>query len=223
MMIRPFTFVALLALLTAGCGEKAPADSRSAANTASADVSATASRPPPTVEADVVKVRLETEAGPIVLALDHKRAPVTTKNFLAYVDQQRFDGTSFYRAARTPGASNRGFIQGGIHRDYRRVLNPIAHEPTSETGLRHKAGTISMARGEPGSATGEFFITASDIPKMDARGAEPGFAAFGRVSEGMDVVRKILAAPTIPRAGRGPMKGQMIEKPVKIVSVRRME
>lgn len=221
-MSRPCAFVASLALIVAGCGDGAPSDRQSTANTARAEPVA----PPPLAPApqrDVVKVRLETEAGPIELALDAKRAPITTRNFLAYVDQHRFDGTDFYRAARTRGTEDRGFIQGGIHRDYRRMLNPIAHEPTSSTGLRHVAGAISMARTEPGNATGEFFITASAIPAMDAHGGDPGYAAFGRVTKGMDIVRDILAAPTTANAGRGAMRGQMIAKPVKIVSARRVE
>ena len=173
---------------------------------------------------DSVTVRLETEAGPIVVALDAKRAPATTANFVRYVEEGRFDGTSFYRAAPTKGQPGRGFIQGGIRRNYRRMLPPIAHEPTSKTGLRHEAGTISMARSEEGAgAMGDFFITASAMPAMDAKAGEPGYAAFGRVVEGMDTVRRILAAPTVPNAGRGAMKGQMLERPVRILSAKRVE
>ena len=222
-MSRLFILFVALNFLAAGCGGGAPADEQPAANVASADAaSASPPPPPPAPMTDVVRVRLDTAEGPIVLALDARRAPVTTANFLAYVDRHRFDGTSFYRAAPTPGAGNSGFIQGGIHRNYRRMLAPIAHEPTSKTGLRHSAGAISMARAEPGTAAGEFFITASAIPAMDAGAGDPGYAAFGRVTDGMDVVRKIMAAPTIPNAGRGPMKGQMIAAPVSIVSAKRV-
>lgn len=215
-------FPALLALAVAGCGDNGPADAPATAN-GSARTENVATAPAKTeVPAEIVRVRLETEAGEIVVALDGKRAPLTTANFLAYVDQGRFDGTGFYRASRTKGAGEgRGFIQGGIHRNYRLMLPPVEHEPTDRTGLRHEAGTISMARGEPGSATGEFFITASAMPAMDARAGEPGYAAFGRVVEGMQVVKRILAAPTAKDAGRGAMRGQMIEKPVRIVSARR--
>ncbi len=104
------------------------------------------------------------------------------------------------------------------------MLPPIAHEPTSLTGLRHEAGTISMARGqEDAGAMGNFFITVTPMPAMDARGDEAGYAAFGRVVEGMDVVRRILAAPTVPNAGRGAMRGQMIAEPVRIISAKRVE
>jgi peptidyl-prolyl cis-trans isomerase A (cyclophilin A) len=219
-MIRPPALLASLSLLVASCGGDHPGGGQAAGSGARADAESTA-RAPGAPEADIVQVRLDTEAGPITLALDSKHAPVTTANFLAYVDQHRFDGTSFYRAARTPGAKGAGLIQGGINRNYRRMLPPIAHEPTGRTGLRHVAGTISMARARPGSAAGEFFIAASALPRMDAHGGEPGFAAFGRVTEGMDTVRRILAQPTIPNAGRGPMRGQMIAAPVKIVSARR--
>jgi len=224
-MIRPAAFIVLLSLLVAGCGDGTPAEEQAANGTAPAGNVAEARVPEPLP--DIVRVRLETDAGAIVLALDARHAPVTTANFVRYVDERRLDGTSFYRAARTPSAPEgegaRGFIQGGIHRNYKRMLPPIAHEPTSLTGLRHGAGAISMARSEEGAgATGEFFITASPMPAMDAHGQETGFAAFGRVVEGMDAVKRILAAPTVAGAGRGAMRGQMIEKPVRIVSARRV-
>jgi peptidyl-prolyl cis-trans isomerase A (cyclophilin A) len=213
-MIRPLTLFALLCL-AAACGEAPPAGNGAAIANAAAPA------PPPAPVPDVARVRLETGAGAIVVELDGRRAPVTTANFLAYVDQHRFDGTSFYRAARTEGSAGRGFVQGGIRRDYRRMLAPIAHEPTSATGLRHRAGTISMARGETG-AMGNFFITTAAMPSMDAHGGEQGYAAFGRVVEGMDVVHRILAAPTIANAGAGAMRGQMLAAPIPIVSARRL-
>lgn len=219
-MIRPLGLLAPLLLIIAGCG--APADAPAPANDARAIANMGAAPPP---RADIVRVRLDTELGPIVLALDARRAPVTTANFLAYVDQGRFDGIAFYRAARTPGVAGQGFIQGGIRRDATRMLMPIAHEPTSRTGLSHNDGIISMARTTPGSATGDFFITAGPQPSMDAGRGRPadnlGYAAFGRVVEGKDVVRRILAAATDPNAGRGVMRGQMIAQPVRIVSARR--
>jgi peptidyl-prolyl cis-trans isomerase A (cyclophilin A) len=210
-MIRARALFALLVL--AACGSERP--DLPVANKAEARAEAAPL-------GDLVRVRLETGAGPITLELDHERAPVTVENFVRYVEEGRFDGTSFYRAARTRGHEDRGFIQGGIRRNYRRMLPPIAHEPTSRTGIRHGPGTISMARSEPGMAMGEFFITTHAMPQMDARATEPGFAAFGRVVEGMDAVRLILASPTVPNAGSGAMRGQMIAAPVAIRSARRL-
>lgn len=216
-MIRPFAWLAFAVLAVAGCGESPPAADPAETNTATAE-------PAPAPLPDVVRVRLETEAGPILLALDHSKAPVTTANFVRYVESRKLDGTYFYRAARTKGAEGRGFVQGGIRHSARRAFPPIAHEPTSETGLGHVDGTVSMARAAPAGAMGDFFIiVGGPMPSMDARPGSPGFAAFGRVEEGMATVRKLLAAPTVANAGRGPMRGQMIETPVRIVSARRVE
>jgi peptidyl-prolyl cis-trans isomerase A (cyclophilin A) len=217
---RALAAVALIATIVAGCDSADPPAEPTTANRTAAAANAAATPP----LADTVRVRLETEAGPILLELDGRRAPITTANFLAYVDQHRFDGITFYRAARTRSAEGRGFIQGGIRRDYRRMLGPIAHEPTSRTGLRHVDGAISMAKAEGGAgAMGEFFITVGAMPSMDADGDDEGFAVFGRVAEGMDVVRRILAADTVANAGRGAMRGQMLETPVSITSARRAD
>ena len=222
-MIRPLSFCSLLFLLVASCGDGAQ-ESRAVGNGSAAAGNVAEARAPEPLP-DIVRVRLETEAGAVVLALDARRAPITTANFVRYAEEGRFDGTSFYRAARTKGApKGTGFIQGGIRRSYRRMLPPIVHEPTSLTGLRHEAGTISMARGEEGAgAMGNFFITVSPMRSMDAKGDESGYAAFGRVVEGMDVVRRILAAPTVANAGRGAMRGQMLTEPVRIISAKRVE
>ncbi|WP_336958405.1 peptidylprolyl isomerase [Sphingobium aquiterrae] len=169
-----------------------------------------------------VRVRFVTSDGPIVLALDARRAPRTTANFLAYVDDGRFDDTKFYRSAPRKADPKRGFIQGGIGTEARRTLPPVAHEPTNVTGIRHLDGTISMARGgPPGTAMGNFFITLGPVEYMDARGDNPGYAAFGHVVAGMDTVRRILAEPI--GGGTGPMKGQMILKPVRIITARRLD
>ena len=226
-MSRSTALAAACLLALAGCGESAPDTARPANNAANVRKAAANAPRPAEPLPDIVRVRLSTETGDIELALDARRAPVTAANFIAYVDRQRFDGTFFYRAARTRGARGRGFIQGGIRRDYRRMLDPIRHEPTSETGLRHVDGTISMARTTPGSAMGDFFIIVGDMPSLDAgghseAGDNEGYAAFGRVTGGMDVVRRILAEPTVPNAGRGAMRGQMITEPVRITSARRL-
>lgn len=158
----------------------------------------------------MVRVRIETSAGNIVLALDARRAPKTTANFLAYVDDGRLDGTRFYRAARRAGNPKLGFVQGGIGTDARRILPSPRLEPTDRTGIRHTDGAVSMAHGaNPDSATGNFSIMVGANPSLDARGPNRGYAAFGRVVAGMDVVKRILARPT--GGGRGPMRGQMIQ------------
>jgi len=163
----------------------------------------------------IVRVRLDTSGGPITLALDARRAPATTANFLAYVDDGRFDGTVFYRAARGKADPTRGFIQGGIRQDAKRILPPFKLESTSVTGLRHLDATVSMARGDsPSSAGGNFVLTVGPTPQMDARPGYPGYAAFGRVVGGMDLVKRILALPS--GGGMDAMKGQMILRPVVI-------
>jgi peptidyl-prolyl cis-trans isomerase A (cyclophilin A) len=174
-------------------------------------------------------VVLETALGDITLAIETERAPVTAANFLKYVDQHRFDGTVFYRAMRLDwGEQPNGLIQGGTQNDPKRILPPIAHEPTSQTGLRHTVGAISMARFAPGTATGDFSIMVSDQPALDADpngatdDAKAGFAVFGHVVSGMDVVRTIFGQPTDPNKGEGWMKGQMLAEPVTIVHARRM-
>jgi len=176
----------------------------------------------------LTNVVMTTEVGDIVIALETERAPVTAGNFLRYAEEKRFDGTVFYRAMRLEwDPQPNGLVQSGTQFDPARILPPIAHEPTSETGVRHVAGTISMARYAPGSATGDFAIMLSPQPFLDADPASEdperraGFAAFGHVVEGMDVVRAIFDAPVDPDKGEGAMKGQMLAQPVRIISVRR--
>ncbi len=169
-----------------------------------------------------VRVQINTSEGPIVVALDARHAPATTRNFLAYVDDGRFDGTVFYRAARDKRNPKEGFVPGGIRTDARRILPPFPLETTAKTGIKHLDGTISMARGQsPNSAGGNFFITVGPTPGMDARPGYDGYAAFGRVVAGMDTVKKILAKPS--GGGLDAMKGQMILKPVAIRSAKRLD
>lgn len=168
------------------------------------------------------RVALETSIGRIIVAVDDRRAPHTSANFLAYIDDGRFDGVTFYRAARRKSTPKFGLIQGGIDTDARRAVPPIMHEPTSRTGIRHLDATLSMARpNRADSAMGNFFITIGLTPNMDARGDYIGYAAFGHVVAGMDVIRKILAQPTC--CGSGPMRGQMIMKPVTILKAHRLD
>jgi peptidyl-prolyl cis-trans isomerase A (cyclophilin A) len=173
-----------------------------------------------TPQAELIPVVIETSLGRIVVALDKTHAPVTTANFLHYVDTHRFDGESFYRAMRV---GDGGLIQGGIRSDARKLYPPIAHEPTTATGIRNTAGAISMANIGAGTARADFFILASDMPSLDATAGSPGFAAFGHVTEGMDVVKQILAAPVSATKGEGVMKGQMLDPVVTITKVERMK
>ena len=173
-------------------------------------------------EPATVRVRVVTSAGNITLALDAKRAPKTVANFMAYVDDGRLDGTQFYRSARRKGAPTQGFVQGGIGTDARRMLPSVLLEPTSQTGIRHLDATISMAHGpNPDGANCNFSLMVGPTPGLDARGAYRGFAAFGKVISGMDVVKRILALPT--GGGRDAMKDQMILQPVRILRVERLD
>jgi peptidyl-prolyl cis-trans isomerase A (cyclophilin A) len=178
---------------------------------------------PPVATFDRVPVAIDTSLGRIVVALDRLHAPITAGNFLHYVDTHRLDGETFYRALRI---GEGGLIQGGVRSDTRKLFPPIAHESTAKTGLHNVAGSIVMARLQPGTAQADFFILASDTPAYDAGapdGDADGFAVFGQVVEGMDVVRKILAAPTSPTEGEGVMKGQMLDPRIKIIKAERVK
>lgn len=170
-----------------------------------------------------VKVRLHTSAGDIVVALETQKAPITAANFLHYVDTRRLDGTQFYRAMKT--GPEAGLIQGGV-RDAAKLFPPIAHEPTSRTGLSHVDGALSVPRLGLGTARGDFTIMVGDQKYLDAgpgsAGDGEGYAVFGRVVEGMDVVRRILGAPTSPTEGEGVMRGQMLSPRVTILTARRL-
>jgi peptidyl-prolyl cis-trans isomerase A (cyclophilin A) len=174
---------------------------------------------------DVV-VRIETALGNIDIAVDVAHAPVTSANFLKYVDGHFYDGGRFHRATRpdnyTPALPNRPsmeIIQGGINPDRRRDAFPaIPLERTSVTGLKHVAGVVSMARAPAAdTATSDFFILLDDQPSLDFGGHRfddsQGAAAFGRVLKGMDVVRRIQQQP---------VQGQSLTPPVPIVRMTRM-
>jgi len=174
------------------------------------------------------RVRLHTPDGDIVLELYADKAPITVRNFLHYVDTKRLDGASFFRASRPKGATgdDYGIVEGGLQGQPKKLFPPIAHESTAKTGLSHTDGTISMARNAPGTAQANFTIcvgdqTYLDADKDDPKG-KPGYAAFGKVVEGMDVVRKILVAPTDPKKGTGVMMGEILAHPVPILTARRV-
>ena len=220
-MLASIAALALTALHSApALAQKKPAPRAKAAAAKSVEPVIAPSCPLPGGE---TLVTLLTSLGPIEVALDKQRAPVTAGNFLAYVDQKRMDGATFYRVMKTgEPAKNEGVVQGG-QRIAGKHLPSIAHEPTSVTGLRNVQGAISMARGTPGSATSDFFIMMNDIPAFDADPAKPGdnlgYAAFGHIAKGMDLIRQIYGLPIDP--AKGPMTGQMLAEPVTITAARR--
>jgi peptidyl-prolyl cis-trans isomerase A (cyclophilin A) len=172
------------------------------------------------------RVVIDTEFGPITLELAADKAPVTCANFLRYVDAKRYDGTTFYRATKVSASPLMGLVQGGLNQSTVKRFPPIAHESTKQTGLSHVDGTISMSRFAPGTADSDFFICVGDCTSLDADPSQPGdnlgFAAFGRVVEGMDVARKILTSPVSPTKGAAwGMKGQILDPEIRISSARR--
>ena len=179
--------------------------------------------------ADTVEVVMTTARGEIRIELYVDEAPKTAANFLAYVDGGHYDGASFYRTVsyeNDNGNPKIEVIQGGI-RDTEAPFDPIDHEDTAMTGIAHTDGVVSMARGAVGTASSEFFIVLGDQPGLDkgnARNADKqGFAAFAKVIAGMDVVRAIHQAPSDGPAYSEYVKGQIIEEPVVIESVRRVQ
>ena len=215
-MKRRFVFSALPAMLLALTGATRP--KKPAAKPV----------PPPTPLGDVVRIEMVTELGTITADLFHKQAPITVKNIVRYIDSRRYDGMSFYRAMKLDwGTQPNGLIQFGI-RDAIRLLPPIAHEPTNVTGIKHKAGTLSLARNAPGTARADFSILMSDLAGYDAvpDSSDPeqraGYTAFGQVVSGMDVALKIFDSPRSATEGLGFMKGQMLKPPIKVLRVRRV-
>lgn len=188
-----------------------------------------AATPEPEVNYETKDVVLETTKGDITIRLEVERAPITAANFLRYVDEGRFDGTVFYRAMKlNRDPMPNGLIQGGTQFDPKRILPGIAHEPTTETGLSHTNGAVSMAMLEPGTANGDFSIMLADQTGLDANPDsddptwQAGFAVFGYVIDGMDVVSAIHAGEADPNKGEGVMVGQMLAEPVEIVKARRL-
>jgi peptidyl-prolyl cis-trans isomerase A (cyclophilin A) len=168
------------------------------------------------------RVRVETSLGAIVMELYPDKAPGTVANFLRYVDATHFDGGQFHRTVTPENQPNDSVrievVQGSVAAARTQEAFPaIPLERTSVTGLRHLDGTLSMARGGPDSARSSFFICIGDQPSLDFGGNRnldgQGFAAFGRVVEGMDVVRRIQ---------RSPAQGQSLQPPIRITSVRRL-
>jgi peptidyl-prolyl cis-trans isomerase A (cyclophilin A) len=168
-----------------------------------------------------VRVALHTDRGVIELLLDAARAPRTTANFLRYAEAGRYDGGAFHRTVRLDNQPGQRVLIEVVQAGPAPALAdfpPIALERTSVTGLRHLDGTVSMARDGPDTATSDFFICIGDQPDLDFDGRRnpdgQGFAAFGRVVKGMEVVRAIQAAPA---------DGQHLTPPVRIASARILE
>jgi peptidyl-prolyl cis-trans isomerase A (cyclophilin A) len=178
---------------------------------------------------DTVQVEMTTTLGNILIEIDTASAPLSAGNFLAMVDGAHYDGASFYRSVTLEndrGSPKIEVIQGGLG-DRAAPFPAIAHESTEITGLRHVDGAISMARGEVGTASSEFFICIGDQPGLDhGAGRNPdrqGFAAFGRVVSGMDVVRAIQQQDAQGASDSDYTKGQILSNPVEIVRIRRRD
>lgn len=181
-------------------------------------------------DAPPVRVRVQTSLGDIVLELDAARAPNTTANFLKYVDAGHYDGGTFHRTVKMDNQPESPVkievIQAGVNADKAKAGFPaIPLERTSTTGLAHLDGAVSMARGGPDSATSGWFICINDQPSLDFGGARnpdgQGFAAFGRVVSGMDVVRKIQQAPSSSNRTSN-TEAQKLTPPIGIVKVSRL-
>ena len=177
-----------------------------------------------------VRVRVQTELGDIVIAVDQAKAPVTAANFLRYVDAGHYDGGTWHRTVKMDNQPESTIkievIQAGVNADRAKEGFPaIALERTNKTSLLHKDGVISMARGAADSATSGWFICINDQPSLDFGGMRnpdgQGFAAFGRVVSGLDVVRKIQAAPSSTTRVTN-AEAQRLTPPIKIVKVARI-
>ena len=161
----------------------------------------------------LVRVLMETELGEIEIELNTLNAPVTSANFLRYLDAGYYTGGRFHRSARLDNQVRDDVlievIQAGANPEFgRQGFPPIALERTRDTGLKHLDGTLSMARGGPDTASASFFICIGDQPSLDFGGDRnadgQGFGAFGRVVRGMEVVRQIHQSPTLERENLAP-------------------
>jgi len=174
-----------------------------------------------------VLVRMTTDLGVVEIEINVEAAPISANNFLRLVDGGHMDVTTFYRTVSPEndnGSPPISVIQGG-NGSGDGPFEPIAHETTEDTGLLHLSGAISMARGDVGTASTEFFICIGDQPALDF-GAQrnpdgQGFAVFGYVVAGMDVVQAIHQRPADAPTESAYLKGQIIEDPVKVISIRR--
>ncbi|MDE0743085.1 MAG: peptidylprolyl isomerase [Woeseiaceae bacterium] len=178
-------------------------------------------------EEKIINVTLQTTVGTIHIELYSEKAPISVANFLRYADDGYFNNTSFYRAVRYEndnGSPKIEVIQGGIG-DGERAYPMIRHESTNISGLKHLDGTLSMSRGAVDTATSDFFICIGDQSGLDygaSRNSDGlGFAAFGRVTSGMDIVRKIHQMPSDKLTDNSYVKGQLINNPIIIKTIQR--
>jgi peptidyl-prolyl cis-trans isomerase A (cyclophilin A) len=171
----------------------------------------------------LIQILIQTDKGDIEVALDAGRAPITVANFLRYVDGKLYDGGRFHRTVKPDNQPDNTVkievVQAGVDPERaKQEFPPIPLERTRDTRLSHRDGTISMARDGPDTATGDFFICAGDQPELDFGGKRnpdgQGFAAFGKVVKGMDVVKKIQSASA---------EEQSLQPPVRIIKVTRKE
>ena len=183
-----------------------------------------------TAQAPLPRVLVQTELGDIVIEVDQTRAPATAANFMKYVDAGHYNGGTFHRTVKMENQPESPVkievIQAGVNPDQVKSGFPaIALERTNVTGITHKDGAVSMARGGPDTATSGWFICINDQPELDFGGKRnpdgQGFAAFGRVVSGMDIVRKIQLAPSSENRTTN-VEAQKLTPPIKIVKVARV-
>jgi peptidyl-prolyl cis-trans isomerase A (cyclophilin A) len=179
---------------------------------------------------EAVRITMTTGQGDIQIELYMSKAPITAGNFLELVENGKLDGGSFYRVVtydNDRGSPKIEVIQGGVSGTTDEAFDTIDHESTEQTGILHEDGVISMARGAAGTASTEFFICIGDQPGLDhgeLRNADGlGFAAFGKVVGGMDVVRAINALPADAPSESEYTQGQILADPVVISKVRRVD
>ena len=220
-----FPVLPLVAIL-AGCGANAPEEP--------------AAPPPAEVAEATVNVVIETTLGEIEVELYPERAPLSAAHFLRYVDGGHYDGAAtFYRATHTAAGDAHDVVQGGMRslpmlvRDGGEAeaeppFPPVPHELTQDTGIRNERGTLAYARNEPGTANTEIFFNVGDNFVLDTGADDPtrdgfGYATFGRVVRGMEVLDEIHRLPTDAPAYSEIVQGQILNEPVPILSVRRAE
>jgi peptidyl-prolyl cis-trans isomerase A (cyclophilin A) len=170
---------------------------------------------------DRVSVIIQTDLGDIEVEIYAVQAPITSANFLEFVSKGYYDGGRFHRSVKMDNQPNNNVkievVQAGIDQaKEKETFTPVKLERTNQTGLHHEDGTISMARAAPDTAISDFFICIGDQPSLDYGGQRnpdgQGFAAFGRVTRGMDIVKKIQSSPA---------DGQKLSPPIKILKIRR--